>query len=107
MEMVRKFGLLLVGAAIGALSVLAVLSGLNHGNSAQAAGVSTYRQLSIFGEIFERVRASYVTEPAEDELIESAIKRGEAAIGAMGLERSPFFPRSISTEKQDDSRSSS
>lgn len=71
--MVRKFGLLLIGAAIGALSVLAVIGTLNQGTSAQAAGVSTYRQLTIFGEIFERVRASYVTEPSEEELIESAI----------------------------------
>ncbi len=71
--MVRKIGLLLIGAVIGGLSVLAVIGGLNHGSSAQAAGVSTYRQLSIFGEIFERVRSSYVTEPSEEELIESAI----------------------------------
>jgi len=71
--MVRKVGLLLIGAVVGAVTVLAVLSGLNHSTSAQAAGVSTYRQLSIFGEIFERVRGSYVTEPSEEELIESAI----------------------------------
>ena len=71
--MVRKLGLLLIGAAFGALSVLTVISGLNHAATAQAAGVDTYRQLSIFGEIFERVRSSYVTEPSEEELIESAI----------------------------------
>ncbi len=71
--MVRKIGLLLIGAVIGGVSVLAVVGGLNQGTSAQAAGVSTYRQLSIFGEIFERVRSSYVTEPSEEELIESAI----------------------------------
>lgn len=71
--MVRKLGLLLIGAAIGAMSMLAVISGLNHSTSAQAAGISTYRQLSIFGEIFERVRAAYVTEPSEEELIENAI----------------------------------
>ncbi len=71
--MVRKLGLLLIGAVIGGGAVLAVSNGLNHSTSAQAAGVSTYKQLSIFGDIFERVRASYVTEPAEDELIENAI----------------------------------
>ena len=71
--MVRKLGLLLVGALIGGGVALAVSSGLNHSTSAQAAGVSTYKQLSIFGDIFERVRSSYVTEPAEDELIENAI----------------------------------
>ncbi len=71
--MVRKLGLMLMGAVIGAGSVLALNAGLNHSVSAQAAGVGTYRQLSIFGDIFERVRASYVTEPTEEELIESAI----------------------------------
>jgi len=71
--MVRKIGLLLIGAVIGASAVLAVIIGVNHSATAQAAGVGTYRQLSIFGEIFERVRSSYVTEPAEEELIESAI----------------------------------
>ncbi len=71
--MVRKLGLLLIAAIIGASSVLAIIIRLNHSATAQAAGVSTYRQLSIFGEIFERVRSSYVTEPAEEELIENAI----------------------------------
>ena len=71
--MIRKFGLLCVGAAVGALVAIVVVSGFKHPLPAQAAGVSTYRQLSIFGDIFERVRASYVTEPTEEELIESAI----------------------------------
>ncbi|MEM7289273.1 MAG: PDZ domain-containing protein, partial [Pseudomonadota bacterium] len=71
--MVRKLGLLLMGALIGGGVVFALNTGLNQPVSAQAAGVSTYRQLSIFGDIFERVRASYVTEPTEEELIENAI----------------------------------
>ena len=71
--MVRKFGLLLAGAAIGATAVLSVSGGFQNSTSAQAAGVGTYRQLSIFGDIFERVRSSYVTEPAEEDLIENAI----------------------------------
>lgn len=71
--MVRKFGLLMMGAVIGGGAVFALNAGLNQSFTAQAAGVGTYRQLSIFGDIFERVRASYVTEPTEEELIESAI----------------------------------
>ncbi len=71
--MVRKIGLLFSGAAIGAMAAFAVTSGNYNSASAQAASVGTYRQLSIFGDIFERVRASYVTEPTEEELIESAI----------------------------------
>ncbi len=71
--MVRKFGLVMLGAVIGAGMVVAVNTGFNQSVTAQAAGISTYKQLSIFGDIFERVRGSYVTEPAEDELIENAI----------------------------------
>ncbi|HOO82613.1 MAG TPA: S41 family peptidase [Alphaproteobacteria bacterium] len=33
----------------------------------------TYRQLDLFGDVFERVRAQYVEETADHELIESAI----------------------------------
>lgn len=33
----------------------------------------TYRQLNLFGDVFERVRAQYVDEVSDEELIESAI----------------------------------
>lgn len=33
----------------------------------------TYRQLDLFGDVFERVRAQYVEEKADPELIENAI----------------------------------
>lgn len=71
--MIRKFGILLFGATLGALSVLLIVAGANQTAPAQAAGSDTYRQLSIFGDIFERVRAQYVTEPTEEKLIENAI----------------------------------
>jgi carboxyl-terminal processing protease len=38
-----------------------------------APGDSTYQQLSLFGDIFERVKANYVIEPASDKLIYNAI----------------------------------
>src|SRR5690606_21071002 len=41
--------------------------------SASAANSDTYRQLAIFGDVFERVRAQYVTKPDDKELVESAI----------------------------------
>jgi len=72
--MVRKIGLLFLGAVIGAMGVVAMNHSLSQTSSANAAGVDTYRQLSIFGDIFERVRSSYVTEPSEEELVENAIK---------------------------------
>ncbi len=68
--MIRKVSLLAVGAIIGAVSVTALHS---VGTSAVAANSETYKQLSIFGDVFERVRAQYVTPPKEDELVENAI----------------------------------
>jgi carboxyl-terminal processing protease len=69
--MIRKLSLLFAGAAMGATAM-----GLVHGSigtTANAAGSETYRQLAIFGDIFERVRAQYVTPPEEKALVESAI----------------------------------
>jgi carboxyl-terminal processing protease len=41
--------------------------------SADAAVEDTYRQLKLFGDVFERVRADYVDKPDDSKLIESAI----------------------------------
>ena len=76
--MMRKISLLFAGALMGAASVIAV-SG--HGMmSANAAGNDTYRQLAIFGDIFERIRANYVEEPEDRDLIENAINGMLAAL---------------------------
>ena len=40
---------------------------------AQAAEENTFRQLELFGDIFERVRADYVDEVGDEQLIEAAI----------------------------------
>lgn len=69
--MIRKLSLLLAGALMGA-SAMSVVYGAG-GTTANAAGSETYRQLAIFGDIFERVRAQYVTPPEEKKLVESAI----------------------------------
>lgn len=71
--MIRKLSLLVAGAVIGASLVIAVITGVSQPGSANAAGASTYRTLSMFGDIFERVRQQYVTEPDEQQLIESAV----------------------------------
>ncbi|MCR9139843.1 MAG: S41 family peptidase [Alphaproteobacteria bacterium] len=68
--MIRKITLIAAGALIGAVSVTAVHS---FGTSAVAANSETYKQLSIFGDVFERVRAQYVTPPEESDLVENAI----------------------------------
>src|SRR6185503_19486552 len=75
--MMRKTFLILLGAASGAaLTLLATQPRLVHigfGSSAKAAAADTYRQLNLFGDVFERVRADYVEKPDDSKLIESAI----------------------------------
>lgn len=67
----------LAGAVMMAVFLSSPISyrlGLNGYSSAIAASPSTYHQLDLFGDVFERVRAKYV-EPVEDKLlIEAAIQ---------------------------------
>jgi carboxyl-terminal processing protease len=73
--MMRRTILILLGAASGvALTLLATQPRLAAvGSSAKAASADTYRQLNLFGDVFERVRADYVEKPDDAKLIESAI----------------------------------
>jgi carboxyl-terminal processing protease len=76
--MMRKTVLLLLGAASGAALTLMVTQPrlvpmIAFGSSAKAAAADTYRQLNLFGDVFERVRADYVEKPDDSKLIESAI----------------------------------
>src|SRR5258706_10996567 len=73
--MMRKTFLVLMGATAGAaMTLLATQSPMPAvGAGAKAAGADTYRQLSLFGDIFERVRAHYVEKPDDSKLVESAI----------------------------------
>ena len=43
-------------------------------NEVRAVSSETYRQLNMFGDVFERVRAEYVEEVDDSELIEAAIQ---------------------------------
>jgi carboxyl-terminal processing protease len=73
--MMRKTSLVLIGAAAGA----ALTFGLTQphvfllGSAAKAAASDTYRELNLFGDVFERVRADYVEKPEDSKLVESAI----------------------------------
>ncbi len=71
----RKIPLVLLSALAGAaVTLLAVQPhSLPLGSSAQAAVSYTHRQLALFGDVFERVRADYVDKPDDTKLIESAI----------------------------------
>jgi len=64
------------------VSVFLIVAGIVAGNTvlnltrtheAVAANSEIYRQLDLFGEVLERVRADYVEEPDDRELIEKAI----------------------------------
>src|SRR4030081_2589543 len=74
-RMMRKTPLILLGAAAGvAVPRIAPQPRIVfEGARAQAAAADTYRQLSLFGDVFERVRADYVEKPDDSKLIESAI----------------------------------
>src|SRR4029079_9680746 len=74
-RMMRKTSLILLGAAAGAaMTLLAVQPRLILvGATDKAAAADTYRQLNLFGDVFERVRADYVEKPDDSKLIESAI----------------------------------
>src|SRR5918997_2341314 len=68
----RRFALLAVGALAGAL-VTGRVAQYGFTDGATAAATDTYRQLNLFGDVFERIRADYVEEPDDADLIESAI----------------------------------
>jgi carboxyl-terminal processing protease len=71
----RKTSLILLGAAAGAALTLMTTQPrvVFDGSSARAAGADTYKQLSLFGDVFERVRSDYVEKPDDAKLVESAI----------------------------------
>ena len=71
----RKFQIfmwvfLLVAGVVAGNTVL----NLSRVHSAIAANSEIYRQLDLFGEVLERVRADYVEEPDDTQLIEEAIE---------------------------------
>jgi carboxyl-terminal processing protease len=73
--MMRKTSLILLSAAAGAALALITIQPriVFDGSSAKAAAADTYRQLSLFGDVFERVRSEYVERPDDTKLVESAI----------------------------------
>ncbi|MFT0891109.1 S41 family peptidase [Pseudochelatococcus sp. G4_1912] len=70
----RKFSLVMIGALIGAgVTIVGTQSRLFSSTSAIAASVDTYRQLTLFGDVFDKVRSDYVEKPDESKLVESAV----------------------------------
>src|ERR1700704_4883654 len=85
MPILRKAAFVLLGAAAGCALVLVAaepssLSFISSGLAAKAAtsanrspNAETYRQLQLFGDLFEQVRAHYVDKPDEAKLVASAV----------------------------------
>jgi carboxyl-terminal processing protease len=73
--MMRKTSVVLLSVATGAALTLLVTQprAMLMGSSARAATADTYRQLNLFGDVFERVRTDYVEKPDDKKLIDSAI----------------------------------
>lgn len=73
--MMRKTSLILLSAAAGAAATLLLTQPRASlmGTTARAAAADTYRQLNLFGDVFDRVRSDYVEKPDDKKLIESAI----------------------------------
>ncbi len=71
----RKTSLILLSAAAGAAATLMLTQprAALVGSAARAASADTYRQLNLFGDVFERVRSDYVEKPDDTKLIETAI----------------------------------
>ena len=73
--MMRKTSLVVLSAAAGAAIALMATQpriGLL-GDRAQAAASDTYKQLNLFGDVFERVRSDYVEKPDDGKLVETAV----------------------------------
>jgi len=72
--MMRKLSYLLAGAVLGGGLVAFATGSLPVGTgSAVAASSDTYRQLNLFGDVFEKIRTDYVEKPDDAKLIEAAI----------------------------------
>ncbi|MBV9752540.1 MAG: S41 family peptidase [Hyphomicrobiales bacterium] len=71
----RKSSLLLLGAVFGAgAATLGLETRFLATEPAHAASAGdTYRQLNLFGDVFERIRSDYVEKPDDGKLVEAAI----------------------------------
>jgi carboxyl-terminal processing protease len=73
-RMMRKVIPLLLGAVLGAgLVTLATETRVLPEGTALAAASDTYRNLNLFGDVFEKIRTDYVEKPDEEKLVEAAI----------------------------------
>src|SRR4051795_9453234 len=86
-----------VGALIGA-SLVTLVSQTHVLPRAVAASSEMYRQLGLFGDVFEKVRANYVERPDKAKLIEGAISGMLTSLDPHSSYMSPNEFRDMQTE---------
>lgn len=59
---------------LGGVAVVVTLFAMMAGTGAVSASSDTYRQLNLFGDVFERIRADYVDEVGDEKMVEAAIR---------------------------------
>ena len=70
----RKISLVMLGAVLGASTVLVgTQTHVFFSGAANAAVSDTYKNLNLFGDVFEKIRSDYVEKPNEQKLIEAAV----------------------------------
>jgi carboxyl-terminal processing protease len=62
-----------LGVVLGAAATVAAPQALSYMSPAAYAAADTYRQLNLFGDVFDKIRSDYVEKPDEAKLIEAAI----------------------------------
>ena len=83
----------LIGTAIVASTIAFSVPAIAQKNDSE-----TYRQLNLFGDIFERVRADYVEEVSDEILIEAAVKGMLASLDPHSSYLSPKNFRDMQTQ---------
>jgi carboxyl-terminal processing protease len=86
--------LVVTGALIGVVSVLAFTPTPMLVRTAEAAASNAYRQLNLFGDVFKRVREDYVVQPDDAALIRDAI---DGMVSGLDAESSYMSPKGLET----------
>jgi carboxyl-terminal processing protease len=71
----RKVPVFLSGVALGALALVAI-DHMRLTGGANAAASDTYRRLTLFGDVFDKIRSDYVDKPDEAKLNKLAAAAG-------------------------------
>ncbi len=66
-------GLMLSGVFLAGLAIGTAVTPITRAVGQDAPADSTYQQLSLFGDIFERIKANYVVDPPSDKLVYNAV----------------------------------